>query len=187
MVFGGTITPRHRGNGWAVAGIDLDVLPGETFGFLGPNGAGKSTIIGMLCTLVTPTSGTAQVAGLDVRHQRDSVRRNIGLVFQDTTLDGYLSAEANLRVHAELYGVPRGGLPARMEQMLTMVGLWERRHEAPTRDRPGVVAQPGGAVSRRAHGGTGPSDSCLDLAIHQRVASPGGHHHLYDYPLHGRG
>lgn len=118
---------KTYGNVKAVAGIDLDVLPGETFGFLGPNGAGKSTTIGMLCTLVTPTSGTAQVAGLDVRHQRDSVRRNIGLVFQDTTLDGYLSAEANLRLHAELYGVPRGELPARMEQMLTMVGLWERR------------------------------------------------------------
>jgi ABC-2 type transport system ATP-binding protein len=111
----------------AVKGIDLDVAPGETFGFLGPNGAGKSTTIGMLCTLVTPTSGQARVAGMDVRSERDSVRRNIGLVFQDSTLDGYLSAEANLRLHAELYGVPRPTVPDRIRQMLDMVGLWERR------------------------------------------------------------
>jgi ABC-2 type transport system ATP-binding protein len=111
----------------AVAGIDLDVQPGEVFGFLGPNGAGKSTTIKMLCTLVDPTGGSAQVAGYDVVRQRDDVRRNIGLVFQDTTLDGYLSAERNLRFHAELYGVPRSVVAPRMEQVLTMVGLWERR------------------------------------------------------------
>ena len=111
----------------AVRGIDLDVAAGETFGFLGPNGAGKSTTIGMLCTLVTPTSGAARVAGHDVRAERDSVRRNIGLVFQDPTLDGYLSAEANLRLHAELYGVPRRTVNDRMRQMLDMVGLWDRR------------------------------------------------------------
>ncbi len=111
----------------AVKGIDLDVAPGETFGFLGPNGAGKSTTIGMLCTLVTPTSGVAHVAGFDVRSERDSVRRNIGLVFQDSTLDGYLSAEANLRLHAELYGVPRSSVAERQHQMLEMVGLWDRR------------------------------------------------------------
>ena len=63
----------------------------------------------MLCTLVTPTGGTARVAGFDVVRERDEVRRNIGLVFQDTTLDGYLTAERNLRLHAELYGIPRGG------------------------------------------------------------------------------
>ena len=61
----------------------------------------------MLCTLVAPTGGSAQVAGFDVDRERDNVRRNIGLVFQDTTLDTYLSAEQNLRLHAELYGVPR--------------------------------------------------------------------------------
>src|ERR1700757_5165964 len=90
----------------AVRGIDLEVRPGETFGFLGPNGAGKSTTISILCTLVKPTSGQATVAGHDVVRERDSVRRNIGLVFQDTTLDTYLTAEQNLRFHADLYGVP---------------------------------------------------------------------------------
>jgi ABC-2 type transport system ATP-binding protein len=111
----------------AVAGIDFEVKAGETFGFLGPNGAGKSTTIGMLCTLVRPTGGGATVAGHDVATERDEVRRNIGLVFQDTTLDGYLSAEQNLRLHAELYGVPRAVVPERMRQVMEMVGLWERR------------------------------------------------------------
>jgi ABC-2 type transport system ATP-binding protein len=111
----------------AVTGIDFDVAAGETFGFLGPNGAGKSTTIGMLCTLVRPTGGRATVAGHDVVAARDEVRRNIGLVFQDTTLDGYLTAEQNLRLHAELYGVPRALVPGRMRDVLEMVGLWERR------------------------------------------------------------
>jgi ABC-2 type transport system ATP-binding protein len=111
----------------AVRGVDFDVAPGEVFGFLGPNGAGKSTTINVLCTLIKPTAGTALVAGYDVARQRDQVRRNIGLVFQDTTLDSYLTAEQNLRFHAELYGVPRAGLPDRMRQVLEMVGLWERR------------------------------------------------------------
>jgi ABC-2 type transport system ATP-binding protein len=111
----------------AVRGIDLDVPAGEVFGFLGPNGAGKSTTINMLCTLVTPTAGTARVAGHDVRTERDDVRRNIGLVFQETTLDTYLTAEQNLRFHAELYGVPRAVQADRLRQVLEMVGLWERR------------------------------------------------------------
>src|SRR4051794_41852520 len=81
----------------------------------------------MLCTLVRPTGGGATVAGHDVVAERDEVRRNIGLVFQDTTLDGYLTAEQNLRLHAELYGVPRALVPDRMRQVMEMVGLWERR------------------------------------------------------------
>jgi ABC-2 type transport system ATP-binding protein len=111
----------------AVRGIDLEVHSGETFGFLGPNGAGKSTTISMLCTLVRPSGGSARVAGHDVVSERDEVRRNIGLVFQDTTLDGYLSAEQNLRLHAELYGVPREVVAPRMRQVMEMVGLWDRK------------------------------------------------------------
>jgi ABC-2 type transport system ATP-binding protein len=111
----------------AVRGIDFEVATGETFGFLGPNGAGKSTTINMLCTLVKPSGGSAAVAGHDVVRERDEVRRNIGLVFQDTTLDGYLSAEQNLRLHAELYGMPREHVRPRMRQVMEMVGLWERR------------------------------------------------------------
>jgi ABC-2 type transport system ATP-binding protein len=111
----------------AVAGVDFDVAAGEVFGFLGPNGAGKSTTINMLCTLVQPTSGSAFVAGYDVVRQRDDVRRNIGLVFQDPTLDVYLTADQNLQLHAELYGVARSRREERMTQVLEMVGLADRR------------------------------------------------------------
>ncbi|KAB2339466.1 ATP-binding cassette domain-containing protein [Actinomadura rudentiformis] len=111
----------------AVRGVELQVAAGEIFGFLGPNGAGKSTTINMLCTLLRPTSGSARVAGHDVVSERDDVRRNIGLVFQDPTLDNYLTGEQNLRFHAELYGVPRALVPERMRQVLEMVGLWDRR------------------------------------------------------------
>jgi ABC-2 type transport system ATP-binding protein len=111
----------------AVRGIDLTVTAGETFGFLGPNGAGKTTTIKILCTLANATTGMARVAGYDTATQRDEVRRNIGLVFQDTTLDSYLTAEQNLRFHAELYGVPKEAVQPRMRQVLDMVGLWDRK------------------------------------------------------------
>ena len=111
----------------AVRGISFEVASGEVFGFLGPNGAGKTTTINMLCTLARPTGGSALVAGHDVVRERDDVRRHIGLVFQDPTLDGYLTAEQNLRLHAELYGVDSALVPDRMRQVLDMVGLWERR------------------------------------------------------------
>ena len=118
---------KRYGDLEAVCGIDFEVARSEVFGFLGPNGAGKSTTINMLCTLVRPTGGAALVAGHDVVTERDEVRRNIGLVFQDTTLDSYLTAEQNLRLHAELYGIPREAVAPRMRQVMEMVGLWERR------------------------------------------------------------
>jgi ABC-2 type transport system ATP-binding protein len=111
----------------AVRGVSFEVATGEVFGFLGPNGAGKTTTINMLCTLARPTAGSARVAGHDIVRERDDVRRHIGLVFQDPTLDGYLTAEQNLRLHAELYGVDAALVPDRMRQVLEMVGLWERR------------------------------------------------------------
>jgi ABC-2 type transport system ATP-binding protein len=111
----------------AVRHVSFDVSPGEIFGFLGPNGAGKSTTINILCTLLHPSAGTATVAGFDVETQQLEVRRRIGLVFQDTTLDEYLTAEENLRFHAELYGVPRATIPGRVQQIMDMVGLWDRR------------------------------------------------------------
>jgi ABC-2 type transport system ATP-binding protein len=118
---------KSYGDVEAVRGVTFDVAAGEVFGFLGPNGAGKTTTINILCTLAKPSGGRASVAGHDVVSERDEVRRNIGLVFQDPTLDGYLTAEQNLRLHAELYGVDAALVPARMRQMLEMVGLWERR------------------------------------------------------------
>jgi ABC-2 type transport system ATP-binding protein len=111
----------------AVRGVSFEVATGEVFGFLGPNGAGKTTTINMLCTLTKPSGGSATVAGHDVVAARDDVRRHIGLVFQDPTLDGYMTAAQNLRMHAELYGVERAAVEPRMRQVLEMVGLWERR------------------------------------------------------------
>ena len=118
---------KQFGDFEAVKGVSFEVGAAEVFGFLGPNGAGKSTTINMLCTLLKPTSGEAQVAGHDVVKERDDVRRNIGLVFQDPTLDGYLTAEQNLKLHAELYGVPKELVAPRMEQVLRMVGLLDRK------------------------------------------------------------
>jgi ABC-2 type transport system ATP-binding protein len=111
----------------AVRGVNFEVATGEVFGFLGPNGAGKTTTINMLCTLVRPTAGAAQVAGHDVVTERDDVRRHIGLVFQDPTLDGYLTAAQNLQLHAELYGVQSDLVRPRMQQVMEMVGLWDRK------------------------------------------------------------
>ncbi|MCI2974827.1 MAG: ATP-binding cassette domain-containing protein [Ferrimicrobium sp.] len=118
---------KRYGSLEAVRGIDFEVAGGEIFGFLGPNGAGKSTTIKILCTLAQPSEGSAEVAGYDVVRDRDSVRRSIGLVFQDTTLDAYLTAEQNLRFHAELYAVPKQFVDSRLRQVLEMVGLWDRR------------------------------------------------------------
>jgi ABC-2 type transport system ATP-binding protein len=118
---------KSYGDVEAVRGVSFTVPRGEVFGFLGPNGAGKSTTINMLCTLARPTSGAARVNGYDVTTQRDDVRRHIGLVFQDPTLDGYLTAAQNLRLHAELYGVQKDLVEQRMTQMLEMVDLADRR------------------------------------------------------------
>ncbi|WP_141961440.1 ABC transporter ATP-binding protein [Actinoallomurus bryophytorum] len=111
----------------AVRGIDLTVAQGETFGFLGPNGAGKTTTIAMLCTLAMPTAGRIEIAGHDTRTAPGRVRRSLGLVFQETTLDGDLTAEENLRFHADLYALPKATLPARVDAMLDLVDLTARR------------------------------------------------------------
>ena len=110
----------------AVRGVDLTVAQGELFGFLGPNGAGKSTTISMLCTLARPTSGRIRVAGYDTVLSPHQVRRRLGLVFQESTLDEELTARENLRFHADLYAMPRAALAARIAEMLAVVGLTER-------------------------------------------------------------
>jgi ABC-2 type transport system ATP-binding protein len=125
----------------AVKGIDLRVEAGQTYGFLGPNGAGKSTTIEMLCTIRNPTSGTARVAGYDVVRQRDQVRRRIGLVFQQQTLDLQLSAEQNLRFHADLYGLGRADAERRIDEVLEMVALADRRSD--------IVLKFSGGMKRR--------------------------------------
>ena len=111
----------------AVDKISFNVNEGEIFGFLGPNGAGKTTTISMLCTLLKPTSGKATVNGFDITKQRADVRRSIGLVFQDSTLDEYLTAEQNLRFHAYAYKVPSKEREARISELLELVELSDRR------------------------------------------------------------
>jgi len=111
----------------AVDGISFEVNEGEIFGFLGPNGAGKSTTIGMLCTLVTPTDGQAMINNFSVIANRDEVRKSIGLVFQDPSLDDQLTAEENLRFHAELYGVEENVFRKRLVEVLKLVDLLDRK------------------------------------------------------------
>jgi ABC-2 type transport system ATP-binding protein len=111
----------------AVNGVSLDVGAGEIFGFLGPNGAGKSTTIKILSTLLKPSGGRATLAGFDVMTQPDQVRKSIGLVFQDPSLDIRLSADENLQFHAMLYDVPRDVFRTRADEVLRMVDLTDRR------------------------------------------------------------
>ncbi len=119
---------KRFGDVVAVDGISFSVAPGEIFGFLGPNGAGKTTTINMLCTLTKPTSGQATINGYSIVRQQGQVRQSIGLVFQDPSLDERLSAIQNLRFHAMVYHVPASVREQRIEQMLRMVELWDRRN-----------------------------------------------------------
>jgi ABC-2 type transport system ATP-binding protein len=125
----------------AVKDIDFSVDQGEVFAFLGPNGAGKSTTIKMLCTLAHPTSGRATVAGFDVISRAKAVRRHIGLVFQEQTLDDQLTAEENLRFHAVLYGVPHAQVAPRIARVLDLVALSDRRKD--------LVSTYSGGMARR--------------------------------------
>jgi ABC-2 type transport system ATP-binding protein len=118
---------RDYGRVRAVDAIDLEVRPGEFFGFLGPNGAGKTTTIRMLTTLLQPSRGTARIAGIDVQEDALAVRRKIGVVFQETTLDLDLTADENLRFCTRLYGLSRRESKARIDEALRLFGLEDRR------------------------------------------------------------
>ena len=111
----------------AVNDISFKVEPGELFGFLGPNGAGKTTTINILCTLSKPTSGQVSINGFDVIHQQNQVRQSIGLVFQDPSLDEQFNGLQNLRFHALVYNVPAAVREERIEQVLRMMELWDKR------------------------------------------------------------
>jgi ABC-2 type transport system ATP-binding protein len=109
--------------------LDLEVREAEFFGLLGPNGAGKTTTVHLLATLLAPTRGTARVAGHDVAHDGLRVRRGIGLVFQETTLDRDLTVEENLRFAARLWNLPRRVAEARIDRLLVQFGLVARRRD----------------------------------------------------------
>lgn len=120
---------RQFGNITAVDNVSFDVEEGTIFGFLGPNGAGKTTTINILCTLISPTSGRASISGYDCSSQSYEVRKSIGIVFQDTTLDKDLTAYENLMFHAFLYKVKRADMKDRIREALHFVDLFERRND----------------------------------------------------------
>ena len=120
---------KKFGENLAVNDVSFHVQKGEIFAFLGPNGAGKTTTIKMLTTLLTPTGGQIQVNGFDPLRQQMQVRQQIGIVFQDPSLDGELTAFENLDLHGVLYHVPRKQRRERMEMVLKLFDLWERRNE----------------------------------------------------------
>src|SRR5512139_2257305 len=107
----------------AVDKLDIKVESGEIFGLLGPNGAGKTTTISMLCTILKPTSGTARVNGFDIVKEAMQVRKSIGIVFQDPSIDDRMTGRENLFMHANLYGVPTSEQKNRIDTVLKLVEL----------------------------------------------------------------
>ena len=110
----------------AVDALDISVDSGEIFGLLGPNGAGKTTTISMLCTIRKPTSGTATVNGFDIVSEASKVRKSIGIVFQEPSVDDRLTGRENLYMHANLYGVPASEQKERINRILKLVELEDR-------------------------------------------------------------
>ena len=111
----------------AVDDISFEVRTGELFGFVGPNGAGKTTTLHILCTLLAPTSGQARVAGWSCLKEAMRVREQIGIIFQDPSLDERLTAWENLEFHGMIYHMPKPLRRQRTEELLQWVGLWDRR------------------------------------------------------------
>jgi len=114
---------KRFGSFTAVDHIDLAVMEGEIYGFLGPNGAGKSTAIRMLCTLLTPSSGNATIAGFDIIHQSLEVRKRIGLVSEKLIMYPRLTARENLMFFGSLYGMNQDSLTKRVDELLDLVQL----------------------------------------------------------------
>ena len=118
---------KRFGSVTAVNDVSFDVTKGELFALLGPNGAGKSTTIKMLTTLLKPTSGSLTLAGHDVMKSQDNARKSFGIVFQDPSVDADLTAYENMELHAVFYGLKRKAARPRIEELLTLVELWNRR------------------------------------------------------------
>lgn len=114
---------RTFGENEAVAGVDLAVQPGEIYGFLGPNGAGKSTCVKMLCTLLTPTSGSATVAGFDVARHAGAIRLRIGVALQDASIDGKQTGREMLDLQGRLYGLSKPNIVKRMDDVIDLVNI----------------------------------------------------------------
>lgn len=132
---------KRFGSITAVRDVSFEVSRGTIFGFLGPNGAGKTTTINILCTLLSASSGDAYISGFHCAREPSSVRKSIGIVFQDTTLDKDLTAYENLMFHAYLYNVPRAEMKIRIHEALHFIGLYDRRHD--------IVKKFSGGMKRR--------------------------------------
>lgn len=113
----------------AVNSINFKIKKGEIFGLLGPNGAGKTTLISMLCTILKPSNGTAKVNGFEIVKEQGEVRKSIGVVFQDPSLDNRLTGMENLKIHLGLYGVKKEVREKRLNEVLELVGLKDRINE----------------------------------------------------------
>jgi ABC-2 type transport system ATP-binding protein len=120
---------KRFGDFTAVNDISFEVGQGEIFAFLGPNGAGKTTTIKMLTTLLTPTSGRVELDGIDPAAHSLEVRRRFGIVFQDPSLDGDMTAAENMELHGIFYHLPRKARIARTEELLRLFELWDRRND----------------------------------------------------------
>lgn len=118
---------KKFGDFTAVDNISFDVEQGTIFAFLGPNGAGKSTTINTLCTIQEKTEGTLKINGNDVSKQKDLVRKDIGIVFQDSTMDGKLTVEENLKLHCDFYKVPKLEMKERIDFVLDLVDIKSRK------------------------------------------------------------
>ena len=118
---------KRFGNFTAVKDVSFNVNKGEMFALLGPNGAGKSTTIKMLTTLIKPTSGKLILNGFDVVKDQDATRRSFGIVFQDPSLDTDLTAYENMQIHAVMYHIPSKEIAPRIEELLNLVELWDKR------------------------------------------------------------
>lgn len=117
---------KRFGSHTAVNNISLTIQKGEVFGLLGPNGAGKTTFLSMLCTILKPSSGSAQINGFDIIRESAQVRKSIGIVFQDPSVDSDMTSRENLQMHADLYGVPIYEQNMRIHEVLELVGLSDR-------------------------------------------------------------
>ena len=118
---------KKFGDFTAVDNISFDVEQGTIFAFLGPNGAGKSTTINTLCTIQEKTEGTLKINGNDVSKQKDLVRKDVGIVFQDSTMDGKLTVEENLKLHCDFYNVPKSEVKERIDFVLDLVDIKSRK------------------------------------------------------------
>ena len=180
----------------AVKGIDVEVRRGEAFGFLGPNGAGKSSTMRMIASVSPISGGTLEILGMDPAKDGPAIRGRLGVCPQEDTLDNELNVRDNLYIYGRYFGIPKGEVNSRVDELLEFVSLTEKaqvqgrgplgRDEAPAHDRPQPGQQARPAAARRAHDRprpAGPARAVGPAVPAQAGRRDAGDHHA----LHGRG